>query len=356
MARSRSANASVMPPEVLACASARPTSAAERSVRDAALLSMMEVQAAISLSGGALLPGTQSTGVPPAAAGPAAVSRRPSPNKPDSSEKRGVKGKRTGWDLPYMAGSSESDIFPLSRPSRIRFSLHKLTLIPVGPQKMLQTVPHELQQVVAGFAEIRVAAGDEVILLALQGLPLARRLGLAHDADVHRMDLAVEIGEFRIGADRLLRRPARRRAIEARLARDRHQRAQPLQLPRQLPVIAARELMVRLELDRGAEVGERLRPVALLPPELATRIEEIGLISLEPDGGIVVGDGAPHVRLARMGAAARHQRFETVGFCGFLMINQRAAVADDPVIVAGRYRGHAGRRVDLGNGAGVGSG
>jgi hypothetical protein len=79
-----------MPPEVLAWASARPTSAAERSVRDAAVLSMMVVQAAISRSGAALLPGTQSTGVPSAAAGPAAANTRPRPNKPARSEKRDV--------------------------------------------------------------------------------------------------------------------------------------------------------------------------------------------------------------------------------------------------------------------------
>jgi len=35
--------------------------------------------------------------------------------------------------------------------------------------------------------------------------------------------------------------------------------------------------MIRVQPDRGAKIGQRLGPVALLAPELAARIEDIGL-------------------------------------------------------------------------------
>ena len=46
------------------------------------------------------------------------------------------------------------------------------------------------------------------LLLALQGAAGARIVagGIADHAAIHRVDLAVEIGKFRIGADRLLHR------------------------------------------------------------------------------------------------------------------------------------------------------
>src|SRR6185437_9795840 len=102
MARSRSASASVMPPEVLERASALTTSAATRSAREASALSMMGVQTAITSNGEALLPATQSTGAPPAAADPAAASARPKPNRPARSDDR-AEDSGAGISRPNMA-------------------------------------------------------------------------------------------------------------------------------------------------------------------------------------------------------------------------------------------------------------
>src|SRR5207302_11022164 len=102
------------------------------------------------------------------------------------------------------------------------------------------------------------------------GVPLAperagftRIPGFADDPDIHRMDLAIEIGKLGIGTDRLLSREAGGLAIETGLAGERYLRADPFQLLRHRFVIAAREGMLRVELDRHAEIGQRLRPVAL---------------------------------------------------------------------------------------------
>src|SRR6185437_12909839 len=107
MARSRSASASVMPPEVLERASALTTSAATRSAREASALSMIGVQTAITSNGEALLPATQSTGAPPAAADPAAAdpaaaSARPKPNRPARSDDR-AEDSGAGISRPNMA-------------------------------------------------------------------------------------------------------------------------------------------------------------------------------------------------------------------------------------------------------------
>src|SRR5665647_1748130 len=143
---------------------------------------------------------------------------------------------------------------------------------------MVQPLPHGLLQVVARTAERGVAAGDELVLLALQRPAGARTAGrrLADHLGVHGIDLAVEIGELRIGADRLLHGAPGGGAIEARLVVDRHQRAQPLQFLRQRFVIAARGRMIGVQLDRGTEIGERAGPVALPAPEFAPEVEDIG--------------------------------------------------------------------------------
>src|SRR5262249_43158470 len=60
--------------------------------------------------------------------------------------------------------------------------------------------------------------------------------------------------------------------------------------------------------------------------------------------------------LARIDAGARRQGLQAVGLCSLLVVDQHAAFADDLLIVSGRYRGHAGRGIDLRDGAGVGPG
>src|ERR1700758_1374895 len=59
--------------------------------------------------------------------------------------------------------------------------------IPIRAQQALQALVHRLLQVVAGLAEIGIAAGHEFILRALDRLPLARALRLAHHPDMHRV-------------------------------------------------------------------------------------------------------------------------------------------------------------------------
>src|SRR5262245_65814826 len=89
--------------------------------------------------------------------------------------------------------------------------------VTVNPVDLLQPLAHGFCQVIAGLAELRVAAGDEGILLALQDTDLARVACFLDHSDVGAVNLAIEIGQLRAGADRLLARAARGGAIEARL-------------------------------------------------------------------------------------------------------------------------------------------
>ena len=52
----------------------------------------------------------------------------------------------------------------------------RIMLVPVDPVDALQPLAHGFLQVVAGFAELRVAAGDEYVLLAAQVARLSRAL------------------------------------------------------------------------------------------------------------------------------------------------------------------------------------
>ena len=62
--------------------------------------------------------------------------------------------------------------------------------------------------------------------------------------------------------------------------------------------------MVRVQLDRRAEIGQRLGQVALLAPELAARVEDIGQRRIEPQHRVVIVDGAVGLSL-RSKAAPR---------------------------------------------------
>src|SRR4051794_898578 len=74
--------------------------------------------------------------------------------------------------------------------------------------QMVQPFSHGLLQIVARPPECGIAAGEKSVVFALQGAPGARAVGgrLPNRFGVQGVDLAVKIGEFRIGADRLLDR------------------------------------------------------------------------------------------------------------------------------------------------------
>src|SRR4051794_38183480 len=81
-------------------------------------------------------------------------------------------------------------------------------LVTVDADNLPQPVLHGLAQVITRPAERSIAARDERLLCALQrsdGADAHAHVILDHQG-VHRIDLAVEIGQFRIGADRLLDR------------------------------------------------------------------------------------------------------------------------------------------------------
>ena len=66
--------------------------------------------------------------------------------------------------------------------------------VSIDPVQPLQPRLHGLLQVVAGVAELGVAAGDELLLLALHRMRLAQVRGFADRADIRRIDLAVGLG------------------------------------------------------------------------------------------------------------------------------------------------------------------
>src|SRR5712691_7281898 len=91
-------------------------------------------------------------------------------------------------------------------------------------QQVVQPRLHRLVQIVSRPAERGIALGEKGVLLALQGAAGARTVarGPTDHLGVHRVDLAVEIGKLRIGADRLFDRASGGGAIEAWLVVDRH--------------------------------------------------------------------------------------------------------------------------------------
>ncbi len=156
---------------------------------------------------------------------------------------------------------------------------------------------------------------------------------------MHAIDLAVEIGQFRAGADCLLHRTFGGGAVEARLVGDRYQHAQALQFLRQRSVIGFGCRMVRVQLDRGSEIGQRAAPVALLAPEFALEIEDIRKPRVEPQRRVVIADRVVDHVLALMSTAARDQRLDAVRLQRSGAVDQHAAGGDDPVgVVGGRGR------------------
>src|SRR5579863_1198822 len=128
-------------------------------------------------------------------------------------------------------------------------------------QQVIKPVSHRLAKVIAGAAEFGVAVLKKLLLLALQGAPGAR-IALTRLADhfgVHRIDLAIEIGELRIGADGLFDRPPGGGAVEARPVVDGHQRPDAFDLQRQRLVVRPGGRMIGIEPD-FAEFTQTLVP------------------------------------------------------------------------------------------------
>src|SRR5450755_3011129 len=128
---------------------------------------------------------------------------------------------------------------------------------------------------------------------------------------------------------------------------DRHLRTDPLQLQCQRPVVGARRLVLRIELDGGTEIGKRAGPVALFVPEFTTGVENIRQRRVEPQRRVVVADGAVDHVLAAVGAGARDQRLDAVGSQRLVVVDQRAADGNDLVGVIGGRCGDARRGIDL---------
>jgi hypothetical protein len=134
-------------------------------------------------------------------------------------------------------------------------------------------------QVVAGLAELRIAPGDECscsrfTVLASRGVRFLQR------PDVRTVNLAIEIGQRRIGANRLSRPAARGGAIEAGLALDRLEHADPLQLLPSDRWLALRR-MIRVELQRRPKSATALGRSPFTAPELAARIVDISKRGIE---------------------------------------------------------------------------
>src|SRR5262249_39793949 len=130
----------------------------------------------------------------------------------------------------------------------------KTSSIPIHPVQPLQPVLHRFLQVITRPAKLGVAAGDGLVLLAPARPGLGRATRFADDARVQGVDLAVEIGELAIGADRLLDGTANAGAVEAGLAGDRHLRPDALELAGDRLVIGLGLLVVRIELQRRTEI------------------------------------------------------------------------------------------------------
>src|SRR6202166_2272864 len=350
-----SANALAVSP--LPC-SAPVIMASRRSLSVVAGLSISAVQISISLAGGASASAAQITGGSAATWALAAMDDRTVMANTALAATGKTNDRITGsQNMACHAENAASELGRRSvacgskagRPPR-RCSAEKAArLMRLDRQQTVEPLAHRLLQIVVRAAEGRVAAGEKIVLLALQGAAGARagarrimdRLGIGG------VDLAVEIGQFRAGADRLLHRALRGGAIKARLVVDRQQRAETLQLLRQRFVIAPRGGVVRVELDRGGEIGQRPRPVALPAPEFAAGVENIGQRRIEPQHGVVVADGAVDLLLALEGGPARDQGLDAVGARRLFAVDQRAANRDDVVGVIGRHRGVAGRGIGL---------
>src|SRR5258708_30388922 len=78
-------------------------------------------------------------------------------------------------------------------------------------------------------------------------------------------------------------------------------------------------------------MGQSVRWVALLAPEFAEGIENIGQGGIELQCDVVVRDGAVILLLAEVAAGARQQRPEAVGGRRFLVVDHSTTTGNDLV-------------------------
>jgi hypothetical protein len=110
--------------------------------------------------------------------------------------------------MALMVPNLATGIALLSQAAQAGFKLHRQTrLIPVNAVQTPEALAHRLFQIVTRLAEAGIASCDEFVLFALQIADVATVTGFLKHPDVRPVDLPIEVGEFGIGANRLLDRP-----------------------------------------------------------------------------------------------------------------------------------------------------
>ena len=125
----------------------------------------------------------------------------------------------------------------------------------------------------------------------------------------HAVDFAVEPGELRVGANSFFHRAFGGGAVKTRQIFPGHQRAQALDLQRDLLVIGGRGLVTGIEPDRGGVILQRADAVALASIRRAAIVVGAGEFRIQPQRRIVIGDGAVVILLALICVAAVGEEF-----------------------------------------------
>src|SRR4029078_7265793 len=164
---------------------------------------------------------------------------------------------------------------------------------------------------IAAAAEGGVALADEVALLAgqRQRRPVAVGFRARDHPQEDVVDVAIELGEGGIGADRLLHLALRRGAIEARQVLLVGQRTQPLHLERDVVVVLGRGLVGRIEANLLGVILQRASAVALVAPGSTAVVVRALEFRIELYRGIVIDDGAVIILAGLVRVAAVGQEF-----------------------------------------------
>src|SRR6478736_10443439 len=173
---------------------------------------------------------------------------------------------RAAFSMRIVTGSnarSSRNTFAV-RPEPVR--VPGSTLLPGIGLEFFQPVFHGLAQIIAAAAEGGVALADEVALLPgqRQRRPVAVGFRARDHPQEDVVDVAVELGEARIGADRLFHLALGGGAIEARQVLLVGQRTQPFDLLRDFAMVGSRGLVGGIEADGLCVILQRPRAIALL--------------------------------------------------------------------------------------------
>jgi len=144
------------------------------------------------------------------------------------------------------------------------------------------------------------------------------------------VDVAVELGEARIGADRLLHRPLRCCAIEAREILLVVQRSQPLDLQSDFIMLGGRGLVGGIETHRLCVVLQCAIAIALAAPGRAAVVPGALELRIESQRRIIIGDRTAVVLLSLIRIAAIGQEIRITG----TQLDRFVVVGDRPGIVA----------------------